>query len=602
VYRDLARWAMIAVPIGIVAGLGAVAFYDLVEATATFFLTQIAGITLPTEGTATLSQLTWSSTFPRILLVPVTMLAGGAAVGAIAWGLAPEVAGHGTDATIRAFHRGGGKIRARVPVLKTIASAITLGSGGTGGREGPVSQIGGGFGSLWSDLVRLGDRDRRVALATGMGAGIAAIFRAPLGGAVYSAEILYTADFEPEVFVPAIIASVVSYSVYSSILGFHSLFATPPALVNYAFDPDRLPLYLVLGVVCGVTGLGFIVLYRRSEAWFASRDWHPVLRPVVGAGIASAIFVGTYLALPEQAHFAALSSLSIGYGFVQVAMLGLLSSGNFTLLVFAVLASAVLIRMAMTSCVVGSGGSAGLFGTSVVVGAFLGTAVGGFFHDLLPGLVPLSVVAVFSIVGMMSFFGGISKAPLAVLIMVTEMAGSYTVLPAAMLSIFVAYVVTGRSHIYTEQLPSRIESPAHFQEYRDYYLAGTPVGEIAELQTQRLAPGRSVGEAIDVAVTHGRSALSVEYEGEWWGWVQLSALLGVPADLRSTTDVGDLVQPADLLVSSDLSAEEVLRLMEVRDVTVAIVVDSEPEVRVVGLVTRRGLQDRDVDPGRLRRT
>jgi len=595
VYRDLARWAVIAVPIGIVAGLGAALFYYLITYLTGALLTGLAGLTLPTEGSDNLSQLVWSSSFPRVLIVPGLLVLGGLAVGAICWFLAPEVAGHGTDATIRAFHRQDGKVRLRVPVLKTLASAITLGTGGSGGREGPVSQIGGGFGSMWSDLVGLSARDRRIALATGMGAGIGAIFRAPLGGAVYSAEILYTADFEPEVFVPAIISSVVAYSIYSSIFGFHTLFDTGSALSAYAFDPERLPVYAVLGIVCGGVGILFVAMYHRTDRWFGSHRWHPLFRPAIGAGLAGAIFLGAYFLAPQQGHFVSLSSLAIGYGFVQAVMLGQLASGNFTVLVLTLLLAAVFLRMVMTSFVVGSGGSAGLFGTSVVVGAFLGTAVGGTFHDFFPGLIPLPVVAVFSIVGMMSFFGGISKAPLGVLIMVVEMAGSYAVLPAAMLSIFVAYVVTGRSHMYTEQLPSRLQSPAHREEYRDYFLAETPVGDIASQDSEPVPPSMTVQEALDLAVTHGRAILSVEEAGVWLGGLRLSDLLSVPSDHRETLRAVDLARPVDLLLPSDLSAFEALRRMEEAGTNVAAVVSVDAPIRVLGLVTRRGIRTPPLD-------
>jgi chloride channel protein, CIC family len=590
VYRDLGRWAIIAVPIGIVAGLGAAAFYYLINLFTRTLLVQLAGLTLPSEGTSALSQLAWSSSFPRILIVPALMVVGGLVVGTIVWGGAPEAAGHGTDATIRAFHRNAGKIRVRVPILKTVASAITLGTGGSGGREGPVSQIGGGFGSLWSDVFGLGDRDRRIALATGMGAGIGAIFRAPLGGAVYSAEILYTGDFEPEVFVPSIISSVVAYSVYSSIFGFHTLFATPAALASYAFEPERLPLYALLGIVCGAFGILFVWMYHRTDAWFGSRGWPPAMRPAIGAAVAGAIFLGAYFALPEQGHFASLSSLSVGYGFVQAVMLGQLSSGNFTAMALTILLAAVFLRMVMTSFVVGSGGSAGLFGTSVVVGAFLGTVVGGISHNLLPGLVPLTVVPVFSIVGMMSFFGGISKAPLGVLIMVVEMAGTYTILPAAMLSIFVAYVATGRSHMYSEQLPSRIQSPAHQEEYRSYFLSGTPIAEIAAHESEAVPPSMRVGEAIDLAVMNGRSVLSVQDGVTWLGAVRLKDLLEIPADQRADTRMADLARPVELLLQADLSAEESLHRMEQQGTNVAAVLSVEGPSRVIGLVTRRGIR------------
>jgi chloride channel protein, CIC family len=588
VSRDLARWAVIAVPIGVVAGLGAAAFYYLITVVSQAVLIDLAGLTLPVEGTLSPSQLVWASSFPRLLWIPLLMAGGGLFVGLIGWKLAREVPGHGTDATIRSFHREGGKVRLRVPVLKTIASAVTLGTGGSGGREGPVSQIGGGFGSIWAGLVGLSDRDRRIALASGMGAGIGAIFRAPLGGAVYAAEILYTGDFEPEVFVPGIISSVVAYSVYSSIFGFHTLFATSAAFANYSFNPERLPFYLVLGVVCGAVGILFTLLYQRSEQWFGSRSWALPWGPAIGAGIASAVFLGAYLLVPEQGHFAALSALSVGYGFVQVAVAGNL--GAFTYTLAAVLVAAVATRMVMTSLVVGSGGSAGLFGTSVVVGAFLGTAIGGTFHSMLPGLIPVSVVGVFAIVGMMSFFGGISKAPLGVLIMVVEMAGSYTVLPAAMISIFVATVVTGSFHIYSEQLPSRLQSPAHREEYQAYFLASTPIGDIASHESEAVPPSMTVGEAIDVALNHGRGVLSVEEPASWVGAVRLADLLHVPPEQRAQTPVVDLARPVDLLLPADLPASEALGRMDARDTDLAAVVSARGESRVVGLVTRRSIR------------
>jgi len=577
----------------IVAGLGAAAFYYLITVVSGVLLTDLAGLTLPSEGTLNPANLVWSSSFPQLLWLPLLMVGGGLVVGAIAWHVAPEVAGHGTDATIRSFHRQAGKVRLRVPILKTLASAVTLGTGGSGGREGPVAQIGGGFGSAWADLVGLGDRDRRIALATGMGAGIGAIFRAPLGGAVYSAEILYMGDFEPEVFVPAIISSVVAYSVYSTIFGFHSLFTAPGNLAQYAFNPERLPLFLVLGIVCGAAGILFTSMYQRTESWFQTRAWSRLWRPAVGAAIASAVFFGAYFAFPEQGHFVSLSSLTIGYGFVQATMAGDLASGSFTVMVISLLVAAVLVRMVMTSFVVGGGGSAGLFGTSVVVGAFLGTAVGGTFHALFPGLVPPVVVAVFSIVGMMSFFGGISKAPLGVLIMVTEMAGSYTVLPAAMLSIFVAYVVTGRTHIYSEQLPSRIQSPAHREEYRSYFLASTPIGDVASQESEAVLPSMTVRDAAELAVTHGHAVLSVEEAGVWLGAVRLSDLLEVPTDQRTSKRLADLARPVDLVLPSDLPADESLRRMEERGTNVAAVISVDQPVRIIGLVTRRGIRASD---------
>ena len=140
---------------------------------------------------------------------------GGLLSGLLVFTFAPEAEGHGTDSRDRRLPSKQGQIRPRVPLVKIVASAITIGTGGSGGREGPIAQIGAGFGSLLANLLRLSVADRRILMAAGMGAGIAAIFRAPLAGALFAAEVLYRSpEFEPEVIMPAAIASVVSYCTF----------------------------------------------------------------------------------------------------------------------------------------------------------------------------------------------------------------------------------------------------------------------------------------------------------------------------------------------------------------------------------------------------
>ena len=147
--------------------------------------------------------------------------------------LAPEAEGHGTDAAIAAFHQGKA-IRARIPLIKLVASAITIGTGGSAGREGPAAQISAGFGSLLATVLHLDMQDRRIALATGIGAGIGAIFRAPLGGAILAAEILYKNDLEVEAIIPALIASIVGYSVFGAWSGWSPIFATSQSRLYFS--------------------------------------------------------------------------------------------------------------------------------------------------------------------------------------------------------------------------------------------------------------------------------------------------------------------------------------------------------------------------------
>jgi CIC family chloride channel protein len=394
------------------------------------------------------------------------MVLGGSASGLISERLAPEVAGHGTDQTIRSFHLGGGRVRLRVPFLKMVASALTLGTGGSGGREGPSAQIGGGFGAWWASILRLDSKDRRFALASGLGAGVGAMFRAPLGGAIYSSEIFYTQDFEPEVLFPAIIASVVSYSVFGVFYGFSTLFALPAGGVSW--NVFQIPLYAFLGLVCAGVGVSFVLLFRKVQHWFDGVPWRLSNRVALGALIAGVGVLAIYFLVPWGNHFAALAALNVGYGFVQAAMLGQIGIRTLIPVVLAALIIAIGFRMFATAFTVGSGGAAGLFGSSVVIGALIGTTTGALFHTFLPAVVSVPEISAFAIVGMMAFFGGISKAPLAVLVMVAEMTGSYGLLVPAMVAIFIAYVATGPYHIYSEQVQSRLDSPAHREEYAEY--------------------------------------------------------------------------------------------------------------------------------------
>src|SRR5579871_2470886 len=176
---------------------------------------------------------------------------------------APDGEGHGTDAAIGAYHFHQGKIRPRVPLVKIVASAITLGTGGSGGREGPIAQIGAGFGSFLGKLLRLRPVERRILMAAGMGAGVAAIFRAPLAGALFAAEVLYRSpDFESDVIIPAGLASVMAYCTFGLAFGWKPLFTLPVELLNVlTFDN---PLTLVLYTLLALFLVVLAMLYTRT--------------------------------------------------------------------------------------------------------------------------------------------------------------------------------------------------------------------------------------------------------------------------------------------------------------------------------------------------
>src|SRR5690606_2967387 len=305
--------------------------------------------------------------------------------GLIVQRFAPETEGHGTDSAIESIHRRAGRVRRRVPLVKTIASAITIGSGGSGGREGPAAQISSGFSSLLADWLRLNTQDRRTAVIAGMGAGIGAIFRAPLGGALMAAEILYLRDLEADSLIPTLIASIDAYSLFGALYGFEPIFGAQPP---FALDsPLQLPLYALHGVACGAVGIvyaksfyGFAALFKRLRAPL----W---LKPAIG-GLAVGLLG---LLLPQVLH--------TGYGWVQFGMGEALLATPLWLVLLLPFA-----KVLATSLSIGSGGSGGIFGPGMVIGGLVGAAVWRLGHGLLPQLP--SDPAPFVIVGMMALFGG----------------------------------------------------------------------------------------------------------------------------------------------------------------------------------------------------
>jgi CIC family chloride channel protein len=435
--RYLGKWLILGTGIGVVAGLGAVLFSRAISLATRLFLGDIAGYTPPApigEGVPVLGDIG----SPWIL--PIVTALGGLLSGIIVSKFAPEAEGHGTDAAIEAIHHKGARLRARVPPIKLITSAITIGSGGSGGREGPAAQISAGFGSMLGQWLKLPAHDRRIAVSAGMGAGIGAIFRAPLGGALMSAEILYLHDLEVEAILPGMIASIVGYAVYGAIEGWSPIFGSQPDLTFT--HPLTLGYYAVLGLLCGLVGLLYAKTFYGMTDVFHRLRMPRWLKPALGG-----LLVGL---LGLKVH----GALHTGYGWVQIGM----SRDLLTLPLWLVLILPFA-KILATSLSIGSGGSGGIFGPGMVIGGMLGAAFWRLGEGTFPQM-PHSP-APFVIIGMMALFGGIAHAPLAVMLMVAEMTGNLSLLAPAMVAVAVSTALVGNHTIYTSQLPSRADSPAH---------------------------------------------------------------------------------------------------------------------------------------------
>jgi CIC family chloride channel protein len=433
------RWLLIGALIGVVAGLGAIVFYSAIALCTHLFLVLGAGFTPPSpagEGATRLQPIA------RPWLLPVVTTIGGLLCGLLVYTFAPEAEGHGTDAAIEAFHHHAGHIRARIPVVKLVASALTIGSGGSAGREGPTAQITAGFGTWLGEVLHLDDHDRRIAMAVGVGAGIGAIFKAPLGGALLSAEILYKRDVEAEVLFPAFIASVVGFTIYGAWAGWTPVFGGGG---HIAFtQPASLLGFLVLGLVCGGVGLLYPATLYGLRDLFHRLHIPNQLKPALGG-----LGVGLIgLILPQ--------ALGMGYGYAQFAI-----KGDFVTLSAWLMLALVFVKIVTTSLTIGSGGSGGVFGPGLVIGGFLGAALWACLHTWAPWMLGNAPAGAFAVVGMGAFFGGVGKAPLAVIVLVAEMTGEFSLIVPAMLATMVAYLITGETSIYEGQVDTRLDSPAH---------------------------------------------------------------------------------------------------------------------------------------------
>lgn len=436
------RLLLLSALIGVAGGIGAQIFVWLLTWGERLLLVGIAGYIPPEPGTVSpVSTIgPWG-----LWLIPVVTTFGGLLSGLLVYTFAPEAEGHGTDAAVEAYHYKGGRIRPIVPLVKSFASAITIGSGGAAGREGPTAQISVGVGSILGDLLNLPDEDRRMLVLAGMAAGLAAIFRSPLGMAIFAVEILYAGmAFESEALIYTVVASVTAYAVNGLFVGWSPIFFLPQTL--HFTRPVDLVGYAVLGVVAGLIGAIMPPIFYGIRDFFKRLRVMDHLKPAIGGFLMGMLA----LAVPQ--------ALSTGYGWVQMAM-----TSNYVGWSLIFLALAKILAMSLT---ISSGGSGGVFGPSVYIGGMVGAWVAFVVDRALPGA-QLNPSA-FAVVGMAAVFAGTARVPMATLVMVAEMTGGYGLIVPSMLAAAIAFVVQRTAgmrfrypRLYESQVELRRDSPTH---------------------------------------------------------------------------------------------------------------------------------------------
>ena len=362
--RDLDRWVVLGVAIGLGAGLGAVALYASLQWTTHVLLGSIGSYHPPTpigEGHAVAVGTTRSWRLPAVVGL------GGLGCGIVVSRLAKEAGGDGTNAAIDAVHHDPAGVRSRVSLVKLVASAITIGAGGSGGPEGPTTQISAGFASLLARRLRLSPADARIAVTAAIGAGIGAIFRAPLGGALFGAEVSYREDAEVDALIPSFVAAIVAFAIFGAFESYDPIFGT---LRDYRFvhHPVQFLYFGAIGIACGSAGRLYAWSLEAVRKLARKVSIGRVLAPGIGGLATGAVGI----ALP--------GAIGTGYGWVQTTMsphLLQLSPWVLTL---------PLAKILTTSLSIGSGGSGGIFGPGMVIGGFTGAAVWWLLHGVAPGL------------------------------------------------------------------------------------------------------------------------------------------------------------------------------------------------------------------------
>jgi CIC family chloride channel protein len=411
--------AVLAVIVGLAGGFGAVGFRYLIS----FFQTIAYG------GENDLLELVINLPWYYRVMIPAL---GGLIVGPLVYFLAREAKGHGVPEVMEAVALRGGVIRKRVVVVKSLASAISISTGGSVGREGPIVQIGSAIGSALGQFMKVSADRMRTLVGCGAAAGIAATFNAPIAGSMFALEVIL-GEFGLATFSPIVIASVVATAVSRAFLGDTPAFIVPAYELVSAWE---LPMYLVLGLFCAVVGVTFTKTLYRIEDLFDNFKFPEYLKGIIGG-----LILGAGALLFPQI-------LGVGYGAIDQALMQKLSWWLLLVLVLA--------KILATSITIGSGGSGGIFAPSLFLGAMAGGFFGAVVHYLFPGVT--ASPGAYSIVGMGAVVSATTHGPLAAILILFEMTGSYKIILPLMLACIIGTIASGqllRDSIYTLKLARR---------------------------------------------------------------------------------------------------------------------------------------------------
>jgi CIC family chloride channel protein len=496
------------------------------------------------------------------ILIPAL---GGLVVGPLVYFFVREASGHGVPEVIEAVAVRGGVIRRRVVALKTLVSAISIGSGGSVGREGPIVQIGSAAGSWFGQALKVPPRQLRTLVGCGAAAGIAATFNAPIAGALFAAEIVI-GDFAVSQFSPIVISSVVATIISRLFLGNHPAFQVPEYdLVS----PFELVPYMVAGVAAGLVAFAFIRALATTEDLFDAIPIPEYLKAGLGGLCVGVIGVS----LPQV--------FGVGYGTISQALIGQVP--------IALLGMLLLAKLVATSITIGSGGSGGIFAPSLFLGAATGGVLGTFIHQLFPDSTATS--GAYALVTMGALVAATTHAPITAIIMIFEMTQTIEIIPPLMAACVISTLVAtllSRDSIYTQKLRRRGVDLMRKQDPN--VLKSLYVRDIIDRNPVVIPASASFSAVMELIVQSDHSEFFVENDRrEFIGAIYLRRvrrLLKEQEELRNIVVAGDMVEER-VSVTEDDNLDTVVRIFSRGMASELAVVDAENPRRLVGAVNER---------------
>jgi len=539
---------VIALVVGVASGIFAVMFYHLINGFNAFFFGQAKALGGPAFR----------------YLFPLVGGLGGLLVGPIVYFLAREAKGHGVPEVMHAVALQGGRIRPRVVVVKALASAITIGSGGSAGREGPIAQIGAAIGSTIGQFFRMSEERLKTLVAAGAGAGIAATFNTPIAGALFALEVVL-GEFSASTFSLVLVSSVSAAALARLLLG------DSPAFLVAQYEmvaPVELFFYFLLGLVAALVAQAYTrILYRTEDIFDSLKKVPEYLRPAIG-GIA---FGAMAILLPQ----------TLGRG--ESVMHSMLDGSMSLVWLLALLAVA---KILTTSLTIGSGGSGGIFFPGLYIGAASGGFAGVLFHSLFPGVTAGS--GAYALVGMGAVFAGMTQAPLTAIIMLFEMTMDYRIILPLMLacgvSSLLASTISGET-IYTMKLVRR---GINIKAGKDVnVMRSIKVAEAMSTRVNVVRDDMTIGEVIPIMQeTRHNGFPVVDHGGHLKGIITLSDIRGIDIKRRLQTPVAEAMTTNLIVATPDETLDDVLKKLAFRDVGRLPVVDNNHRNKLVGVITR----------------